>query len=140
MNTNVSTPQNILEKTNSPDYVYTYIHTYMEKRRREESTRNTNVIFYDGNDLEKLKEIAFRSKTDVSSIISNITREFVLLMKSETPQRTLFNFEEKPDLLFDVDEREAEFYLRQLSKTDFKKWAAKLQMWMNLERKVVTQR
>lgn len=67
----------------------------MEKRRRDNTTTNTNVIFYDSKDLTDLQEICLRNKTNVSSIVSNLVREFILLFKSKTPQKTLFNFDEE---------------------------------------------
>ena len=129
-NTDVSTPQIILEKPDSQSHVYTYIHTYMEKRTKKETTTNTNVIFYDGLDLTQLKEISFRNGTNVSSIVSNLIREFNLLFKSETPQKTLFNFDESQQdqgLSFDVENRELKQIL--LSKTDeeFAAWESKLE-------------
>lgn len=116
MTPNVSTPQKVLEKTKSQDHAYTYIHTYMEKRKRKDNTKNTNVIFYDGKDLSELKEIALRNNTDVSSIVSNLVREFNLLFKCKTPQKTLFNFEEsEPVLDFYHDSHTWDSYIRQLS-------------------------
>lgn len=132
--------QEISQKRNSTNHIHTYIHTYMEKRTKNTTTTNTNVIFYDGKYLEELKEIAFRNKTNVSSIISNLSREFVLLFKSETPQKTLFNFDEEQKLYFKTHIKEAENYLRSLSDKDYKEWAFDLEMWMNLERKVTNSR
>lgn len=128
--------QKISEEDNE-NHVYTYIHTYMEKRRREENTKNTNVIFYDGKDLEDLQETCLRNSTNVSSVVSNLVREFNLLFKSKTPQRTLFNFEEVQKLHFNTDRKEAESYLRSLSDEAYHQWSTvDLQMWLDLERKV----
>ena len=129
--------QKISKEEDRRNHVYTYIHTYMEKRRREDNTKNTNVIFYDGKDLIDLQEICLRNGTNVSSVVSNLIREFNLLFKSKTPQRTLFNFEEVQKLHFNTDRREAENYLRSLSDDAYHKWATvDLQMWLELERKV----
>jgi len=87
--------QKFSKKEDYNNHVYTYIHTYMEKRRRDNTTTNTNVIFYDSKDLTDLQEICLRNKTNVSSIVSNLVREFILLFKSKTPQKTLFNFDEE---------------------------------------------
>lgn len=125
------------EQTN---HVYTYIHTYMEKRKREEDTKNTNVIFYSGKDLKTIKHIAFVNNTDVSSIVSNLIREFNLLIQSTTPQRTLFNFEERPVLHFDTERKQAYQYLLSLSPEEFRDWSYKLQMWNELEKRVTSKR
>ena len=74
--------QKFSEKEYSTNHIHTYIHTYMEKRKRNNNTTNTNVIFYDCKDLEELQEICLRNKTNVSSIVSNLVREFNLLFKS----------------------------------------------------------
>ena len=125
----ISTSENISEKDHPQDHVYTYIHTYMEKRTKKQNTTNTNVTFYDESDLSELKEIAFRNNTNVSSIVSNLVREFNLLFKSETPQKTLFNFDEEQEqgISFDIENRELKQIL--LTKTDeeFTQWESKLQ-------------
>jgi len=119
------------------DHVYTYIHIYMEKRKRKENTKNTNVIFYDGKDLEELKELAFRNRTDVSSIVSNLVREFLLLFKSESPQKTLFNFDEKePSISFDIDNRELKQTLLLQSDEEFKQFNNKLEEILSIANKV----
>lgn len=133
--------QDISKEYCNSDNVYTYIHTYMEKRKRQNNTKNTNVIFYDGKDLEELKEICLRNNTNVSSVISNLIREFNLLFKTKTPQKTLFNFEEVQKIHFDTNKREAEMYLKSLSDDAYHQWATvDLQMWLNLERKVTRER
>jgi hypothetical protein len=130
--------QTISEKENSPDHVYTYIHTYMEKRKRKRDSKSTNVIFYDGFELETLQEISFRNDTNVSSIISNLIREFNALFKTETPQKTLFNFEENtPGIDFEnIENRELKQIL--LAKTDdeFKIFETKLQEILSITNKV----
>jgi len=105
--------QTFSEKEDSLNHIHTYIHTYMEKRTKKTTTTNTNVIFYDGKDLEELKEIAFRNKTNVSSIVSNLSREFVLLFKAETPQKTLFNFDTEPILDFNYDKKTWDSIIRE---------------------------
>ena len=134
--------QNISENLITTDHVYTYIHTYMEKRKRKENTKNTNVIFYDGKDLEELKELAFRNNTDVSSIVSNLIREFLLLFKSESPQKTLFNFEDKPEIIDfeNIENRELKFLLLNKSEEDFSKWEERLAEISRITSKVYTLR
>lgn len=108
------TTQTFSEKEDSTDHAHTYIHTYMEKRKRTTTTTNTNIIFYDGKDLEEIKEIAFRNKTNVSSIVSNLSREFALLFKSKTPQKTLFNFGEEESIVdFNYDSKTWESIIRE---------------------------
>lgn len=121
MNNQITT-KNISEKTNSQDHVYMYIHTYMEKRKRKENSKNTNVVFYDGLDLSQLKEIALRNGTDVSSIVSNLVREFNLLFKSKTPQKTLFNFDDTEHVLdFYHDSSTWDFYIKESSQEEKEK-------------------
>jgi len=126
--------------TTKLNHVYTYIHTYMEKRANTRESIRTNVVFYDAKDLNTLKMIAFQNNSNVSSIISNLIREFNLLCVLETPQKTLFNFEETPKLHFDTSSKEALGYLMTLSKKDFKAWARQLQMWMDLEQRVASEK
>lgn len=134
--------QEFSQKKESTNHAYAYTHMYMEKRKRNTTTTNINIVFYDNKDIEELKELAFRNDTNVSSIVSNLVREFNLLFKSETPQKTLFNFDENEEKIhFDTDRKEAELYLRSLSDNDYKEWATtKLQMWLDLERKVTRTR
>lgn len=110
-------------------HVYTYIHTYMEKRAIKDNTKRTNVTFYDGLDLSELKEICLRNGTNVSSIVSNLVREFNLLLKSTTPQKTLFNFDDEtePGISFDVENSDLRRILLGKSDEDFKVWEKKLQ-------------
>lgn len=111
----VSTLQENKEATN---HVYTYIHTYMEKRKITENTKRTNVVFYDGKDLQDLKVLASRNNTDVSSIVSNLVREFNLITQDKSPQKTLFNFEKETILDFNLDSRSWNNYLRECSKKE----------------------
>lgn len=114
---------------------------FIEKRKKDENIRNTNVIFYDGKDLDDLQITCLRNNTNVSSVVSNLVREFNLLFKSKTPQKTLFNFEEVQKLYFNTDRKEAESYLRNLSDDAYHKWATvDLQMWLDLERKMTQSR
>lgn len=111
----VSTLQENKEVTN---HVYTYIHVYIEKRKKESNSKTTNVIFYDGKDLEDLKVLASRNNTDVSSIVSNLVREFNLVTKDKSPQKTLFNFEQETILDFNLDSRSWNNYLRECDKKE----------------------
>lgn len=114
---------------------------YLEPRKRKENTRNTNVIFYDGKDLDDLQITCLHNKTNVSSVVSNLVQEFNLLFKSKILQKTLFNFKEVQKLHFNTDRKEAESYLRGLSDDAYHKWATvDLQMWLDLERKVTQSR
>ena len=120
-----------------------YIHTFMEKRVRERDNNNTvttNVIFYDKKDMDDLKLIAHRHNTNVSSIVSNLVREFVALLQSETPQKTLFNFDEKPKIAFDTDIREAESFLVSCSEEEYKEWCRQLQDFLNLDGRLLKKR
>ena len=68
----------LLSKQSTPNtnHVYTYIHTYMKKRKREEKTRNTNLVFYNFDNFKLLQDMARRNNTDASSIISNFVDFF----------------------------------------------------------------
>ena len=93
----------------------------MEKRTRKDNTTNTNVIFYDSKDLDELKQISLRNSTNVSSIVSNLVREFNLLFQSKTLQKTLFNFDEEFVMDFFHDRKVWETVIRESSDVDKEK-------------------
>ncbi|WP_268543690.1 hypothetical protein [Candidatus Nitrosotenuis cloacae] len=59
----------------------------MKKRKREEKTRNTNLVLYDSDSFKILQEIGRKNNTDASSIISNFVDVFIRY------------FDEKPNTL-----------------------------------------
>jgi len=114
--------------TTKLSYGYTYIHTYMEKRKRTDDTTDSHVVFYDKKDLTNLKITALRNNTDVSSIISNLVREFNLSTSCETPQKTLFNFEEDK-LCFHIEPDDMSNHLKSLNEKKLQEIEYMLQTW-----------
>lgn len=85
--TSVSTLEKFDTTKTNKNHVYTYIQTYMKKRKKEEKTESTNLVFYNFDSFKILQEIARRNNTNASSIISNFVDFFIRY------------FDEKPNTL-----------------------------------------
>lgn len=73
--------------------IHTYIHTYTQKRRKEEKKRTDrkNIVIYDLDKYEVLETIARTNNSNVSSILNNLYEGFIKSIQS--PQKTIDSFE-----------------------------------------------
>ena len=126
--------------TTKLNHVRTYIHTYMERRNRNNDTVDLHFIFYEKKELETLKQHCFINNTNVSSVLSNLVREFNLLLQSNTPQTTLFNYDEEAKTPFYMDVDEKESWIKSLTNAQLKQVGFEINSWHARFEKVRRQR
>lgn len=98
-------------------FIHTDIHTYTQKRKKEKEKRTdrTNIVIYDLEKFEKLVYFAFKNDTNISSILNNLYESFMELFESESPQKTLFDFNKEilpPDIESDVEKTVKPYLLK----------------------------
>ena len=116
--------------------IHTYIHTYTQKRRKEEKKRNDrkNIVIYDLDKYEVLETIARTNNTNVSSILNNLYEGFIKAVHS--PQKNIDDFELEITVPSITDSTQTwKLFYQTLNMDDYKKLDQQLMAVFNIHNK-----
>lgn len=127
---------NMIQEQELTKAIHTYIHTYTQRRRKEEKKRSDrkNIVIYDLDKYEVLETVARRNNSNVSSILNNLYEGFLKTVAS--PQKTIdsYEIELKVPSISASTTTWKEFF-KTLNMDDYKKFDQQLMTVFNLHNK-----